>query len=216
MTHVALVGDSVFDNLVYVQPGPDVQQQLREVLRAPWNVTLCAIDGSITDDVLEQLEDLPEGVSHIVVSVGGNDGLQNMPILSEEVSTVAEGLSLLSEVITEFRLAYRRMLEELSASKIPATVCTIYQPQFDEPPLQRVALMALSLFNDVIVSEAIRMSIPVLDLRQIFNESADYANPIEPSTQGGSKMASAIARIVSGDSALQNGILIYGSAEKHH
>jgi hypothetical protein len=135
MTHVALVGDSVFDNLVYVQPGIDVQQQLREALPSFWKVTLCAIDGSITNDVLEQLEELPEGVSHIVVSVGGNDGLQNMPILSEKVSTVAEGLSLLSEVVTEFRSAYREMLEELAATKIPATVCTIYQ-HLDPPVLQ--------------------------------------------------------------------------------
>jgi lysophospholipase L1-like esterase len=211
MTHVALVGDSVFDNLVYVQPGIDVQQQLREALPSFWKVTLCAIDGSITNDVLEQLEELPEGVSHIVVSVGGNDGLQNMPILSEKVSTVAEGLSLLSEVVTEFRSAYREMLEELAATKIPATVCTIYQPRFDQPVLQRVALMALSLFNDVIVSEAIRMSIPVLDLRQIFTELGDYANPIEPSVQGGGKMAAAIAQIIVGNPANLKISRIYGS-----
>jgi len=139
MTHVALVGDSAFDNLVYVQPGPDVQQQLKEALPSPWKVTLCAIDGSITDDVLEQLEELPERVSHIVVSVGGNDALQNMPILSEKVSTVSEGLSFLSEVVIEFKSAYRGMLEALAGTKIPATICTIYQPRFDEPPLQRVA-----------------------------------------------------------------------------
>ncbi len=95
MTHVALVGDSAFDNLVYVEPGIDVQQQLREALPSPWKVTLSAIDGSITDDVLEQLEELSEGVSPIVVSVGGNDALQNMPILSEQVSTVATPFAVL-------------------------------------------------------------------------------------------------------------------------
>ena len=211
MTHVALVGDSVFDNLVYVEPGIDVQQQLREALPSPSKVTLCAIDGSITDDVLEQLDELPEGVSHIVVSVGGNDGLQNMPILSEQVSTVAEGLSLLSEVVTKFQSAYRQMLEELAATTIPATVCTIYQPRFDEPAIQRVALMALSLFNDVIVSEAIRMSIPVLDLRQIFSEPGDYANSIEPSVHGGAKMATVIAGLVSEDQRYVSSTQIYVS-----
>ena len=216
MTHVALVGDSAFDNLVYVQPDIDVQQQLREALPAPWNVTLCAIDGSITDDVLEQLEGLPEGVSHIVVSVGGNDGLQNMPILSEKVSTVAEGLSLLSEVVTEFRSAYRQMLEALAATKISALVCTIYQPRFDEPALQRVALMALSLFNDVIVSEATRMRIPLLDLRKIFSEPADYANSIEPSAHGGAKMASAIAQIILGNFDRHDGSWVYGDPLSAH
>ena len=211
MNHVALVGDSVFDNLVYVQPGPDVQRQLREVLPGAWTVTLCAIDGSITDDVLEQLEVLPEGVSHIVVSAGGNDGLQNMSILSEKVSTVAEGLTLLSELFVEFRSAYRQMLEELAATKIPSIVCTIYRPQFDERSLQKVALMALSLFNDVIVTEAVRMGIPVLDLREIFDEPADYANSIEPSVHGGRKMASAIAQIVSSSSAPEGATWLFGN-----
>ncbi len=200
MSHVALVGDSVFDNLVYVQPEPDVQRQLRDALPDGWKVTLAAIDGSVTDDVSGQLEGLPKEVSHIVLSVGGNDALQNMGILSEQVSTVAEGLSLLNGVVTEFQKAYSQMLQDLVSTKIPATVCTIYHPQFD-PTFQRVALMALSLFNDVILTEAMQMHLPVLDLRQIFDEASDYANEIEPSAHGGEKMATAIAAIVSGNAA---------------
>ena len=200
MTHVALIGDSVFDNRVYVQPEPDVQQQLRDALPDGWEVTLGAIDGSVTADVSKQLKGLPEDVSHIILSVGGNDGLQNMGILSEQVSSVAEGLGLLSGVVTEFQTAYRRVLEDLVATKILATVCTIYHPQFD-PTFQRVALMALSLFNDVILTEAMQMHLPVLDLRQIFDEASDYANEIEPSAHGGEKMATAIAAIVSGNAA---------------
>ena len=90
MSHGTLVGDSVFDNLVYVHPEPYVQQQLRDTLPDGWKVTLGAIDGSVTDDVADQLEKLPEGVSHIVVSAGGNDGLQSMNLLFEEVSSVSE------------------------------------------------------------------------------------------------------------------------------
>ena len=198
MTHVALIGDSVFDNRVYVQPEPDVQQQLRDALPAGWKVTLGAIDGSVTDDVSRQLNGLLEDVSHIVVSVGGNDGLQSMGILSEKVSSVAEGLGLLSGVVTEFQTAYRLMLDDLVATNIPATVCTIYRPQF-AANLQQIALMALSLFNDVILTEAMRMHLPVLDLRQIMDEAADYANEIEPSAHGGKKMAKAISQILLGN-----------------
>ena len=102
MSHVTLVGDSVFDNLVYVHPEPDVQQQLRDTLPDGWKVTLGAIDGSVTDDVSIQLKGLPKDVSYIVVSVGGNDGLQRMSLLFEEVSSVAEGLGLLSKVVARF------------------------------------------------------------------------------------------------------------------
>ena len=40
---------------------------------------------------------------------------------------------------------------------------------------------------------AFARSVPVIDLRLICTEPADYANPIEPSVQGGQKIASAIA-----------------------
>ncbi len=203
MNHVTLVGDSVFDNLVYVKPEPDVQQQLRDVLPDGWKVTLGAIDGSVTDDVPIQLKGLPKDVSHIVVSVGGNDGLQSMSLLFEEVSSVAEGLGLLSKVVARFQKDYRQMLEDLVATNIPATVCTIYRPQF-EPHLQQVSLMALSLFNDVILTEAMRMRLPVLDLRQIMDEDSDYANPIEPSAHGGEKMAKAISQILLGNDDSSN------------
>jgi lysophospholipase L1-like esterase len=208
MNHVALVGDSVFDNLVYVQPEPDVQQQLRDILPEEWKVTLGAIDGNVTDDVSKQLKELPEGVSHVVVSVGGNDGLQSMGILTEQVSSVAEGLGLLSGVVAEFQANYSRMLEDLVATKIPATVCTIYRPQF-EPALQRVTLMALSLFNDVILTEAMRMRLPVLDLRPILDEASDYANEIEPSAKGGEKMAMAISHILLSNEANIIGSWVY-------
>ena len=203
MNHVALIGDSVFDNLVYVRPEPDVQQQLRDALPDGWKVTLGAIDGSVTDDVPIQLKGLTKDVSYIVVSVGGNDGLQSMSLLFEEVSSVAEGLGLLSKVVARFQKAYRQMLEDLVATNIPATVCTIYRPQY-EPTLQQVTLMALSLFNDVILTEAMRMRLPVLDLRQIMDEASDYANPIEPSAHGGEKMAKAISQILLGNDDIGN------------
>jgi hypothetical protein len=54
------------------------------------------------------------------------------------------------------------------------------------------------VFNDVISRAAFARGLPLIDLRLILNEDADYANPIEPSVQGGEKMSSAIARFASG------------------
>lgn len=59
---------------------------------------------------------------------------------------------------------------------------------------------ALSLFNDVISRAAFSRGLPLIDLRLICAEPADYANPIEPSEQGGAKIASAIARFALGQS----------------
>ena len=55
MAHIVLLGDSIFDNLRYVQPGPDVLAQLRAMLPAGWNASLRAVDGAVINNVEEQL-----------------------------------------------------------------------------------------------------------------------------------------------------------------
>ena len=44
--------------------------------------------------------------------------------------------------------------------------------------------------------EAFARALPVIDLRLIINDDADYANDIEPSVKGGAKIARAIATLV--------------------
>ena len=75
------------------------------------------------------------------------------------------------------------------ALKKPLMVCTIYDHVPGLPPELKTAL---ALFNDVILREAIRFELPVLDLRTICTEADDYSkkSPIEPSELGGGKLAS--------------------------
>jgi hypothetical protein len=54
--------------------------------------------------------------------------------------------------------------------------------------------VALALFNDAIYRIAAEMRLPVLELRLVCTELGDYANPIEPSGQGGRKIARAIVQ----------------------
>jgi hypothetical protein len=46
MTHIVLLGDSVFDNAAYVAGGPHVLRQLRGILPAGWRATMNALDGA--------------------------------------------------------------------------------------------------------------------------------------------------------------------------
>jgi hypothetical protein len=62
--------------------------------------------------------------------------------------------------------------------------------------LPKMAVAALTVFNDCIVRAAFAHGLPLLDLRLICTEAGDYANPIEPSAQGGEKIARAIAEFV--------------------
>jgi len=196
MNHVALLGDSIFDNQVYVAADPDVSQQLRARLGNEWEVSLVAVDGHVTSDVRKsQISRVPNGTSHIVISVGGNDALGHAALLNESAHSVAEALGRLAEARSRFARSYEEMVEAVLALGIPTAVCTIYDANYPEPQ-QRLVVSALSLFNDVITRVAFARGLHVVDLRLICDEPADYANPIEPSQRGGEKIASAIAELV--------------------
>ena len=107
------------------------------------------------------------------------------------------------------------MLDRALALNLPTAVCSIYYPKFDmedssrlegfdmpsmdleeRREFQRLAVTALSVLNDVILRKAFAAGIPLLDLRLICSENADYANPIEPSAAGGAKIADAVFKVL--------------------
>jgi hypothetical protein len=196
--HVVLLGDSILDNGAYVGGGPDVVTQVRDVLPQGWNATLLAVDGDVIDGVRRQLSGRPDDASHLVVSVGGNDALGFAHLLNAPVSSVAEAIATLGAQQGPFTTAYEAMLDAVLATGLPLAVCTIY----DTPPSapnHAVIRTAIGLFNDCITRAAFARGVDLLDLRLICSEDADYANPIEPSSVGGAKIARAIAEWAAGD-----------------
>jgi lysophospholipase L1-like esterase len=194
--HVVLLGDSIFDNAAYVRGAPDVVRQLRERLPQGWRATLCAVDGAVIRGVERQLRETPDDASHLILSVGGNDALGHAWILREGARSVADVLERLSDIAERFEADYRATLDAVLARRLPAAVCTIYYPSFPDEAAQRLSVAALTLFNDAIIRAAFTRGLPLIDLRLVCDEAADYANPIEPSERGGAKIASAIARLV--------------------
>lgn len=192
MSHVVLVGDSIFDNGLYVQGGRTVTDQVREALPPHWDVTLLAQDGSLIADVIQQLEQVPESATHLVISVGGNDILGEISVLGTRVDTVGSGIRRLADIRDRFERDYQRLATLLRSRGLPTVVSTIYDPRFADPTLLREAVAALCLFNDVILRSARRASLPVLDLRALCTSPEDFATPIEPSPTGGAKIARAI------------------------
>jgi hypothetical protein len=199
--HVVLLGDSVFDNAAYVAGGPDVAAQLQGLLPEDWRATLRAVDGAVTADVRRQLGRLPPDASHLVVSVGGNDALRHAHLLDQGAGSMAEAVGRLAGVREGFARDYRAMLEAVLDRGLPTAVSTIYDGRFPDPRRQRLVVTGLAVFNDVVTREAFARGLPLLDLRLVCGEDADYANPIEPSVQGGAKIAAAIAGLVAGSGA---------------
>ena len=198
MSNVVLLGDSIFDNAAYVGGGPDVVTQLRPLLPQGWQATLRAVDGGVTGSVAAQVRQLPPDASHLVVSVGGNDALRHSSVLDEGARSVAGAVNALGEVREQFQRDYRAMLDAVTALRLPTAVCTIYDANYPDPLRQRLVVTGLTIFNDVITRAAFARGLPLIDLRLLCDEAADYANPIEPSVQGGGKIAGAIAALVVG------------------
>jgi hypothetical protein len=195
MTHIVLLGDSVFDNRVYVAPGPDVVEQVRADL-PDWRATLLAVDGATTRGAPSQVGRLPSDATHLALSVGGNDALGHARVLEERVASVAGAVDRLASVQDQFQTDYRAALGTVLERRLPTLICTIYNPRFPDPVRQRLSVAALSILNDVIIRSAFEFGLPLIDLRLVCSDPRDYANAIEPSVRGGEKIAAAIASVL--------------------
>jgi lysophospholipase L1-like esterase len=195
LRHIVLLGDSIFDNASYVAGGPDVVQQLRERLPDNWRATLNAVDGSVMTGVAGQVQRLPADASHLVLSIGGNDALRQSYVLDETARSVAEALGKITSIREQFQRDYHAMLENVLKRRLPVAICTIYDARFPDSRRRALATTALTIFNDVITRAAFSRGLPLIDLRLICNDDADFANPIEPSVHGGAKISAAIAEL---------------------
>jgi len=191
---VFLLGDSIIDNGEYVRSGePDVAQQLASLL-PHHNVVKRAVDGSTCADVLGwQVGDLRDA-DRIILSAGGNDALEHIDLLEEVIEQRAKDVLVrLWSIREEFQRSYAALLDCLALTRRPVLVFTVYNPCFHghgfDVAYQQAAESAVSIINDVIQQEGRRRSFEILELRTLFHERADYANPIEPSAIGGAKLA---------------------------
>ena len=193
---LVVLGDSVFDNQVYLEHGQNSVKDHFEKKLLPLNFNLDhrAIDGSIIHDVYSQLTVRPIiSPSIFVLSIGGNDALT----YANQNELLEMNLFDFYEMRENFRTQYAHLLDAILEYTKQLIICTIYNPKFEDPVLQKIAETGLSFFNDVIIEEAMRRKIYVIDLRDVCSDRCAFANPIEPSEHGGDLITSEIIRVMS-------------------
>ena len=184
-----LLGDSVFDNGVYVAPGQnDVTTHLqRKIADTDWTLDQRAVDGAVVSSVLHQLSSKPVSTPcTFVMSAGGNDALGHVG----EIYHLR--LADFHAIKEAFRSRYVKTLNAILAYEQPLIVCTIYNPKYPDTEMQIMAEAGLSFFNDVITEEALRLGLPIIDLREVCASDEAFANPIEPSEIGGDLITNTI------------------------
>ena len=194
MAVVNLLGDSIIDNKIYVGPHElSVTEHLHNLCDDVINSI--AVDGHTTKDVIHnQLDLLPQYSTHQVLSIGGNDLLQNMYFLkNRERLSANEVFEQAVGIMAPIKRRYQTIVEKLSLQDSNILLCTVYEGNLlNDPLLYDIALSSkamVSMLNDIVYSTANTYKAEVLELRNIFTTPKDYANPIEPSHIGGSKFA---------------------------
>lgn len=104
MPHLVLLGDSIFDNGVYVEPGHATIDAVRKRLPAGWEAKLLAR------------------------SAGGNDAITQATVLGERAGTVGDALLRLRHIADEFEREYVAMLRQVAALRLPTIVCVCDHP----------------------------------------------------------------------------------------
>jgi hypothetical protein len=193
-THIVLLGDSVFDNAVYVPQGHSVEQELSSRLDDGGTVTLLAQDGAVIRDVYGQLEKVPAQATALVLSVGGNDAVGHWSVLDQPAGQVRDGLERMGAVVRQFAQAYERLLDAALAVGRPLTVCTIYEGDFTETGEQAAVNGAVSMFDGAMYRAARFRGIDVIELRDICTDRSHFTQLIEPSAAGSRAIAEGIAR----------------------
>ena len=155
MNHLVLLGDFILDNAAYTAGGSAVIAHLQAQLPADWNVSLLAVDGSVTADVISQLARLPSDTTHLVISAGGNNALLQSDFVSEPAQSAADVLQRMASIAQQFAYEYQAMLTTVLQQALPTTLCTVYDPNFADPTVQQLMRAGLVLFNDVILRAAI-------------------------------------------------------------
>jgi hypothetical protein len=75
----------------------------------------------------------------------------------------------------------------------------VYDPRCPDLSRRNIAAAALALLNDAITRDAFARKLTLIDLRLVCDQDADFANPIEPSSKGGAKIARAIFRFLNSE-----------------
>jgi hypothetical protein len=199
--HVVLLGDSTLDNARYLDRAKG-EQSVEKILQKTcwergWRMKVLAQDGSMLDDVrLQQLPLIPTDATHVVMSATGNDLLK---LLNEMVSANFTMKSMYSAMYV--RLAgladeYAALVKKLKAAGFHVCICTIQHPIFNHFLFKSIATLGLGIHNSRIKAIAEDLKCSVIDLANILDCPEDFANPLEMSTRGGTKLVGNIDAFV--------------------
>ncbi|MGK2907750.1 MAG: SGNH/GDSL hydrolase family protein [Desulfuromonadales bacterium] len=195
---ILLVGDSVFDNVSYVDDGKDTVNAIRREFSSIATVDSVAVDGYTTIEVLFQLV---EGVlkvkpkyDYIFLSIGGNDLLVDQEVYLDPSIGPEGKLDFLDKVGKRFNTIYK-LLREISDH---VYWLGVYTPHFNLNMFDEDYIcLAKQAIQDV--NRRFKLGVSpkyMLSTSSILNKPEDFTQVIEPSAVGSEKLAKELKRVI--------------------
>eukprot|EP00658_Telonema_sp_P-2_P085104 TRINITY_DN9628_c0_g1_i3.p2 TRINITY_DN9628_c0_g1~~TRINITY_DN9628_c0_g1_i3.p2 ORF type:complete len:263 (-),score=68.39 TRINITY_DN9628_c0_g1_i3:1328-2116(-) len=164
--------------------------------------TMCALDGAMIAAIPDQLGNAPVDGNYFIISVGGNNATGAVSTVLGEATTVEESILRLHTFVAAFEQEFTQMVQRVVQviGQKPLVLCGCYNPCFHSMNVttvsQGVVNTAMALLADVVQRVGTRFGAAVIDWRRVMTKVEDFANPIEPSSVGGAKMADCIVNVV--------------------
>lgn len=205
--NIILMGDSIFENSIYVGPDKSVFSQLKKNHK---NTNIVALDNSKVTDLEEQFKMVnsfdkenneskkskkkskkskenneskktEKSNKHIFISIGGNDILELYGIDKSDFEPLDNVFNEYKKIINKYGNG-----SEYS-DKYNIVLTTIYRP-----PAKKTYFPLVDHWNDKLKKFANDEDYVIFKIDEIVNEKDDFVHEIEPSVIGGKKISKGI------------------------
>lgn len=185
---IVLVGDSMLDTpptfINFVARCPTLLEVFNGEIKKdniPITCIMRAVCGSVINDVYSQINNIDGEISHLFLSVGGNDICRKLLELKH-----CAGWSCLTYILCGFREQYRDLVMHLKA-RFPNTqiiLCNLVSPNYPWRVASFFAGFGSRFINSQIHNVASELGLRVLDTFHTMSDRGDYADDVHPSPQG--------------------------------
>lgn len=168
-----LLGDSIFENSSYVLNRESVGEKIKKEM----NVKILAKDGARIRDIMEQSKKIEDDDTHIFISIGGNDILEEL--------FYKKGGDL-NRIWREYENEIMELKERVNGEIVLVDIYFITEMKY------RRMHKYIHKWNKKIEEFGEREGMKVYKISKLLKKDSDFTHGIEPSKIGGEKLANGI------------------------
>ncbi len=185
--NIVLLGDSILDNKSYVSDGKSVENFLIERNNNVYNL---AKDNSKIIDTFNQINNIPIKLNNkntfIFLSVGGNDILSQYLDKNEDITNTS--------ILKSMLLSYKNLVKSIK-NRNPNSNIILLDIYYPNNLTYKRFHSIIKEWNQMLYNYGKKYNYNVLKISEYLTQENDFSFGIEPSSNGGKKIAELILSI---------------------